>query len=143
MYHLLFFHVRPANQPRIKCVALPKMVGCPCFKPSDWWSQLHSYNNTYRPMRRLSLFSKVCLLAWRLEFHFRYWQDPHTPNHRVKIDTRPHPATYPRGRPTRGASRTGKAAKVRNCPLPPSTAAIKNAWSYTSPPIRLQGETPE
>jgi hypothetical protein len=49
-----------------------------------------------------------------------------------------HPLSYPMG--NRGSFRGGKAAGAEDDHSPPSSAEVKNGWSYTStPPIRLHG----
>jgi hypothetical protein len=55
-------------------------------------------------------------------------------HHRFQNGSGPHPASYSMG--TRGSIPGGEAATHS----PPSSAEVKNAWSYTStPPIRLDG----
>jgi hypothetical protein len=56
--------------------------------------------------------------------------------HRVEIVSRAHPASYPVG--TGGSFSGGKAAGREADHSLPSSAGIKNAWSYTSTsPIHL------
>jgi hypothetical protein len=53
-------------------------------------------------------------------------------HHRVQIGSGAHPASYPMG--TRGSYPGGKAAGREADHSPPSSAEVKNAWSYTSTP---------
>jgi hypothetical protein len=52
--------------------------------------------------------------------------------HRVETGSGPHPASYPMR--TRGSFPGGKAAGGEADHSPPSSAEVKNAWSYTSTP---------
>jgi hypothetical protein len=54
-------------------------------------------------------------------------------HHRVQNGSGAHPASYPMG--TMGSFSGGREAEY----LPPSSAEVKNAWSYTSTPLRLHG----
>jgi hypothetical protein len=51
-------------------------------------------------------------------------------HHRVQSGSGAHPASYPMG--TRGSFPGGKAAGCEGDHSPPSSAEVKNAWSYTS-----------
>jgi hypothetical protein len=53
-------------------------------------------------------------------------------HHRVQNGSGAHPGSYPMG--TRGSFPGGKAAGAWSWPLTPSSAEVKNAWSYTSTP---------
>jgi hypothetical protein len=59
-------------------------------------------------------------------------------HHRVQNGSGAHPASYPMGT---GGSFTGDKVPGREADhSPPSSAEVKNAWSYTSTPlIRLHG----
>jgi hypothetical protein len=52
-------------------------------------------------------------------------------HHRVQNGSRAHPVSYPMG--TKGSFRGVKATGAWSWPLP-SSAEVKNAWSYTSTP---------
>jgi hypothetical protein len=59
-------------------------------------------------------------------------------HHRAQNGSGAHPASYPMG--TKGFFPGGKAAEREAHHSPPSTAEVKNAWSYTSTPqIRVHG----
>jgi hypothetical protein len=59
-------------------------------------------------------------------------------HHRVQTGSGAHPVSYPVG--TRGSFPGDKATVAWSWPPPPSSADVKNAWSYTSTlPIRLHG----
>jgi hypothetical protein len=51
-------------------------------------------------------------------------------HHRVQTDTGAHPGSYPMV--NRGSFHGGKAGGHETDHLPPSSAEVKNAWSYTS-----------
>jgi hypothetical protein len=59
-------------------------------------------------------------------------------HHRVQNGSGAHPASYPMS--SKAFFLGGKAAGAWSDHSPPSSAAVKNAWSHTStPPIRLHG----
>jgi hypothetical protein len=59
-------------------------------------------------------------------------------HHHVQNGSGTHPASYPVG--TRGSLPRVKRPEREADHSPPSSAEVKNAWSYTStPPIRLYG----
>jgi hypothetical protein len=65
-------------------------------------------------------------------------QNRETSKRIVSCDIGAHTASYQMG--TRGSFPWGKAAGCDADHSPPSSAEVKNAWSYTStPPIRLHG----
>jgi hypothetical protein len=62
----------------------------------------------------------------------RLWAGNFSLHHWVQNGSGSHPASYPTG--TGGSFRGSKAAGAWSCPLIPSSAEVKNAWSYTSSP---------
>jgi hypothetical protein len=69
---------------------------------------------------------------------FPAWAGNFSLHHRIQTGSGVHPASYPMS--TRGFSLGVKRPKREADHSPPSSAEVKNAWSYTStPPIRLHG----
>jgi hypothetical protein len=59
-------------------------------------------------------------------------------HHRIQTGSEAHQLSYPMG--TRALSLGIKRPGREACQSPPSSAEVKNAWSYTStPPLRLHG----
>jgi len=60
------------------------------------------------------------------------------PNHRAQTSSGAHPTSHPMD--SKGSFPGGKSAECDADTSPPPSAEVKNAWSYTSTPIkRLHG----
>jgi hypothetical protein len=104
--------------------------------------KFHSYFTIWKQTRFafVSLYLETGTAQWYSARLWARWSAFRVPagagnfslHHRIQTGSGTHPASYPMG--TRGSLPDGKAVGVWNWPLTPSSAEVKNTWSYTSTP---------